>query len=287
MARQPFIWAALRALDKLLNALPHPMAVRIGASIGSAVGRFSSKRMKKTTARVERVLGVTHDEARRIAGAAYRNFGRDAVEMLRMPRMADKMSELVELNGEEHMQAALARGRGAILLSAHIGNWEYGAVLLAKKGYTVSAIMASQRDERITELAASLRNASGVKSVFKGFALREAVACLHRGEILAVLLDQDAREAGVVSDFLGLPASTPIGPLKIAQKSGVPIVPARCVRRADGITFKMTCEPPIIDITDIKETADLCNSYISEWIRRDPEQWMWMYPRWQTTLGDR
>lgn len=293
MKSQPAIWAGLRAFRALCGALPHETAVKLGGRLGTLVEHRSEKRVLKTRARVQRVLGVQEDRAEEIVSRAYTHFGRSLVEFLRLPKMASRLDELITLEGEDNLRQALDRGRGVIFLSAHIGCWEYGAALLARHGFPMNAIGAEQRDPRITAEIARLRACGGVKTVGKGLDLRAAIDCLKKKEILAILLDQDAREAGIVSPFLGLPASTPSGPIRLARKFGSPIAPVHIVRNPDGITMTMTIEPAFEGLDggpfgqDLQQAIDACNEAISRWIRETPEQWMWMYPRWATTLGDR
>jgi KDO2-lipid IV(A) lauroyltransferase len=293
MRRQPAIWASVLAFRSLCRALPHSAALSAGASLGRAVGRLSRKRFEKTRTRCARVLGVDRADAGRVVSGAYEHFGRCLAEFLRLPLMADRLTGLVDLEGVEFLREALAMGRGVIFLSAHIGNWEYGAALLARMGFPVNAIGAEQRDPRITDAVADTRRSVGVNHVSKGLGLKAALSCLKRGEVLCVLLDQDARDSGVVSPFLGLPASTPIGPIKLAGKFGAPVLPVRIIRRPDGERFSMTVYPPLEGRdgepfgADIRYAADRCNEVISSWIRETPEQWMWMYPRWASTTGDR
>ena len=278
---------------RLCNALPHEKALSLGAFVGSAVKRHSPKHAEKARLRVARILGVGENEASAIISDAYRNFGRSLVEFLRLPKMANELDNIVELSGEEHLRNAYNKGRGVIFLSAHFGNWEYGAALMAKRGFPMNAIGAEQRDARITAAIEMLRAGAGVNPVGKGLDLKAAVSCLRKGEILAVLLDQDARDAGLPSPFLGVPASTPVGALKLARKYGSPVVPAHIVRVKNGSRFKMLIEPPLEGKNgepfgeDLQYSVDLCNERISSWIRENPEQWLWMYPRWATTTGDR
>ena len=290
--RQPFIWFALTVFKKICRLLPHKAAVGIGAGLGAAVGFFSGKRAAKAVRRCMRILEITEKEAFGIVARAYRNFGRSLVEFIRLPLMLDSLPQIVALHGEENLKKAFSKGKGVIFLSCHIGNWEYAAALLAGMGYPMSAIGAEQRDERITDEIADLRQTAGVNPVGKGLDLKAAISALKRGEALAVLLDQDAKDAGVIVPFLGKPASTPIGPLKLSRKLGSPVVPAHIIRRDDGITFDMYIEPELGNASipfgeDIAGSAGLCNDVISGWIRKNPDQWMWMYPRWASTLNDR
>lgn len=293
MRKQPAVWAALQIFRRLCNALPHRIAIALGDALGRAVGRYAKEKAMKARARCSRVLGVDEHEAERIVAASYGHFGRSLVEFMRMPKMVGCLDEVVTLEGEGNLKEALDLGRGVILLSAHIGNWEYGAALLARRGFPVNAIGAEQRDPRITDAIDDLRRAGGVRPLGKGIDLREAISCLKRGEVLAVLLDQDARDRGVVSPFLGFPASTPLGPIRLSRKFGCPVVPIHAVRSADGWRFTTKIEPMLSGREgepfgeDIQYAVDRCNEVISGWIRENPEQWMWMYPRWATTLGDR
>jgi KDO2-lipid IV(A) lauroyltransferase len=156
----------------------------------------------------------------------------------------------------------------------------------------MNAIGAEQRDERITKAIADIRAAVGVNPVGKGLDLRAAIECLRRNEVLAVLLDQDARDAGVLSPFLGHLASTPTGPIKLASKIGSAVLPVHITRTYDGSRMTLVIDPPLEGRDgrpfgeDTQYAADKCNEVISGWIRETPEQWMWMYPRWESTLND-
>ena len=293
MKKQPLIWAALRVFRFLCSIFPHRAAIAIGGWLGLAVKKFSPARVDRARARCSRILGVSSEEAEQIVSESYSHFGRALVEFIRMPQMIGKLEELISLEGEEHLREAFARGKGVILLSAHIGNWEYAAALLASRGFPLYAIGAEQRDYRITNAIEELRRSAGVKPLGKGFDLKGALSCLKKGEGLCILLDQDAKEMGIVSPFLGFPASTPVGPLKMARKFGSAVVPAHLIRDADGVHMTLVIEPALEGRDgepfgeDVQYSADLCNEVISGWIRRNPGQWMWIYPRWATTLNDR
>jgi KDO2-lipid IV(A) lauroyltransferase len=237
------------------------------------------------------MLGVSEKKSREIIGGAYEHFGMALVEFIRLPVVCHELDRYVGTRGEEHIRKALELGKGAIFLSAHIGCWEYGAAICAKHGIPMNAIGAEQRDYRITQAIADLRSKAGVKPIGKGLDLRAAIDCLRRNEVLAVLLDQDAKEAGVLSPFLGHLASTPTGPIRLAAKLGSPVLPAHITRGGGRMT--LVIDPPLEGRDgrpfgeDIRYAADRCNGIISGWIRETPEQWLWMYPRWESTLGDK
>jgi KDO2-lipid IV(A) lauroyltransferase len=290
---QPVIWWSLRCFTLLCGALGHDTAVKLGGRVGKLIGFFSFSRKAKARSRAARMLGVSDERAREIISDAYEHFGRALVEFIRLPRTYGNIDEFVAVKGEENIRKALNVGHGAIFLSAHIGCWEYGAAVLAKHGVPMNALGAEQRDERITRAITDMRSSVGVKPVGKGMDLRAALTCLKKNEVLAILLDQNAKNGGILSPFLGHLASTHFGIIKIAHKYGIPVVPVHITRDGDGRRMTMIIETPLEGRDgrpfgeDIKYAVDKCNERISEWIREKPGQWMWMYPRWVSTLNDR
>ena len=217
---QPLIWHSLNIFRALCCRMEHERAVALGGKLGSLVARFSRKKVDEAVERCMKILGVPRARAEEIVRGAYEHFGRAAAEFARMPVMAERIDELVSSEGHEYLFDAVKSGRGAMLATAHIGNWEYSACWLAHHGLPINSLGADQRDERITELIKDLRRAGGAKALGKANDLKAMIKALQRGEVIAVPIDQDAKEAGVVSPFLGSPASTPLGPAKLAAKLG-------------------------------------------------------------------
>ncbi len=237
-----------------------------------------------------RALRVDRKRARKIVRGSYENLGRSVLEFASIGTRT-KVGSLVELQGEEHLERAFRRKKGVILMSAHLGNWEYGAALLSERGYPVNAIGADQREDRMTSLIKELREVRGVKTIGKGLDLKGAMRCLKKGELLAVLIDQDVRDRGVFVPFLGLPASTPFGIAKMARRLGATIIPCAVVRRGASHlhVFHMLASPWEEGFPPEGETMEAamtkCNDVVGELIRGTPDQWMWLYPRWATRPG--
>jgi lauroyl/myristoyl acyltransferase len=292
LKRQQGAWIGIRAFGALARCLPHESAVRLGGGLGLLAWLLSWKKVDAAERRCVRVLGVGVSEARRIVRESYKNHGRCAAEILRMEVMGGLMKDLFAIHGEENLREAYGKGKGVILLSAHLGNWELAASRVTRMGIPVEAIGAEQRDPRMTDLLFSLRASGGVTTIGKGLDLKGALRCLQGGKALAVLLDQDAKRKGVVVPFMGRPASTPYGPVKMSWKLGAPIVPVFCIRREDGFHFDLTFLPALeLPAEDggeeaVKAAAKACNDVLGEWIARFPGQWMWLYPRWASTVGD-
>lgn len=285
---QPLIWCLLSVFKNVVRALPHKSAVSLGGALGLMVAKATPKKFHEACARCQRILGVSKERAEEIVRGSYRHFGSAAAEFARLPIVAEDINSYVTCSGLEYIRDAVESKRGAILASAHIGNWEYGAAWIAHQGFPVNALGADQRDKRITELIKELRESGGVNALGKAGDLKAMVSALKRGELIAVPVDQDAKKFGVLSPFLGFPASTPTGPERLAARLGCDVIPIFCIRNSDGVTIDIKVYPPLAGRDgkpfgkDIQESADDLNMVISEEIRLHPEQWMWMYPRWES-----
>lgn len=285
---QSFMWYVLSAFRKIITILPHPAAVMLGGFVGSLIPLFTRNKLKESTDRCSRVLAISRKEAYGIVKRAYRNFGKSTAEFIRIPIMASKLDEIITVYGEENLREAYEARKGVFIVTAHIGNWEYAGAWCAQHGYPMNGLGTDQRDERFTGLIMELRKAGGMKPLGKASDLKAMMKALKAGEIIAVPVDQDAKRAGIVSPFLGYPASTPIGMAKLADKIGCAVVPAYCVRWLGTQKLELHFLPALKGRNgdpygkDLQSSIDDCNEVISEWIRKYPDQWMWMYPRWES-----
>ena len=290
--KNPKYWLFLRFFQKIVLLLPHSWGVALGGWVGLLLWTVDRSHVDAAESRCVKVLGVGVSLARGIVRRSYRNLGRGAAEFLRFPVMKGAFGKYVHVHGETHLQKILEEGKGVVLLTAHFGNWELSAARLAEMGYPINAIGASQRHHVITELIASLRESAGVRLLGKGFDLRRSVECLKAGEFLGVLLDQDPRDQGVVVPFLGVPASTPPGPVKMVYKRNARMVPLFIVRRQGGSHHDLYILPPLEGKEgkpfgeDLEESLRQCNDVLSSWIERYPDHWMWLYHRWASTTEE-
>lgn len=286
--RQPAVWAALSVFIWIVRRLPHKAALKFAGAAGALVPWFTRNNTRRSSQKCASVLGISYDEAYGITTRAYVHFAKAAAEFARLPIMVSEIKKIIRVHGEENLRAALAKGRGVILATAHLGNWEYAAAWCAQSGYPINGLGTDQRDDRITKLIIDLRSSGGTKALGKATDLRAMFKALSAGEIIAVPIDQDAKLNGVVSPFLGFPASTPVGVAKLAAKYGCAILPAFCIRAADGVTMDFHILPAMEGRDgrpygeDVQTSMDDCNAIISDWIMAYPDQWMWLYPRWES-----
>lgn len=283
-------YAAVRGGQAVVCALPAGAARELGALLGGFA--FSVLRVRRDVAvrQISRALGpdLTGREIERTALEAYRNFGRMTFEYARFPRLSRREIEAtVRVTGAEHLKAALAGGKGAILVAAHFGNWELAAAL-ATMGYPVSFLVGEQHNTLVDGLMNRLRQGLGVETIPLTGSLRGVFRALRANRIVAMLSDQDAGKGGVFVDFFGRPASTPYGPARFAVATGAPLIPGVAVRHPHGC-HELVIAPPVARAPSGATTEEaarvLTQAYTSvfeDFIRRRPDHYFWMHRRWKT-----
>jgi KDO2-lipid IV(A) lauroyltransferase len=200
----------------------------------------------------------------------------------------EELLGLTEVEGLEHMKAALARGRGVVSPIAHLGNWELQGVATAPL-IGPSAVIARPLDNAaLDRRLVSFRTSTGNVVIYKQKALAQILKTLRDGRVVAVMLDQNVQATdGIFVRFFGRPACTTTVAAALALKTGCAIVPAHCVRRADG-RYRMVYGPEV-EWTgtgrrdeDIAALTQRITSVIEGWVRETPEQWLWLHRRWKT-----
>ena len=288
---------AVALLLGLVRRLPQRLAVALGGLLGRLLWALSWRKVDRGEARCVAALGVGITVARGIVRRSFVNLGRSAVEFVRLDRMMPGLRETVTVEGRENLDRALARGRGALLMAAHIGNWELAGARLVLEGYSVVPLYTPQRNRGgLNDLIQHQRTAvAGMKMVpSEGAGLREAFRTLRRGGIVGFLQDLDARSEGIPVPFLGLPASAADGIVKLHRKFGSPVVPVLYFRRPDGISHTVVIQDILSDAldadgnpfgADMVKSLQMCHNVLEGWVRAYPDQWLWLLDRWESTLG--
>jgi len=233
---------------------------------------------------------LSERELKRIARGSWISLVRTAIEFLSMPRHLGNVCELIDLKGEDYLKDALSEGKGVILMVAHLGNWELGGATMAELGYPFCAIVRPQEVGVGEQLISSIRSRMGVDVISKKNALMAALRALKENKVVAILVDQHSRKNGVVVDFFGRPASTLASPAVLSLKTGCPVLPSFPIRMPDG-SFVGFWEPAIHPVDengrerDVVELTQEYTNLVEKYVRKYPDQWMWMHRRWRP--GDR
>jgi KDO2-lipid IV(A) lauroyltransferase len=281
--------AAVTLLPGLARALPRRVLLGLGGIAGLVAFRMLEDRREVTLENLRLALGESRSavERDRIARACWRNLGRHIVDTLTFPRFGrHSIGSLVTYDGLEHVRAAYARGRGVLIFSGHFGHWELTAMMQGHLGLPLVLLTRKLDNTRLDAALGRLRCCSGNRVVYKHRSLRGLLRALRRGDGVAIVIDQDARDDGVFVPFFGRPASTTASLARLALRTGAAVIPTFSVP-GDG-RHHIVYEPPLeLPTTDDPEADTLritaeCTAIIEKWVRRHPENWLWMHRRWKT-----
>ncbi len=298
--RQKETSSSRAALEKrLMSALGHRLESaswqscrRMGALIGLAFFKIGRRRRELAIDNVVKALGVSRVRATYIARRSAQNWGMTTCEFFHQRTASpQEIRDYVSLQGMEHLQAALQKGNGAILLTVHLGNWEVLAARLSQE-VPLSAIMRPLSNVSAQEHMTSVRRAVGMQLISKHAAARPSLKALRAGSALYILPDRHAGAEGALLPLFGHLTRFETAPARIAMMSGAPIVPVYGVRRepwrSDGrIEGRFS---PAFEVhaanRDEREAATIEGTKqviasIETAVRAHPDQWSWMLRRWR------
>ena len=218
---------------------------------------------------------ASEETLRQMARRTFRNFGKYLVDFFTFSRMTPaEVRRLVSIEHMVHLKEALRLGRGALLITAHLGNWELGGAIMAALGYRLNVVFLPQRMEKINRLFEEQRRERGMQLIPLGRAARGVLQAFRRKECVVMLADRDftAHRHSIV--FFGEPAQLSSGPARIAMKTRVPIVPSFVLRQPDD-TFMLRFYPPILvgDGDQVEDIENKIGKVMESEIARHPTQW--------------
>lgn len=271
---------------RLLGGLTGHLPPRIGYWLATWTGRLlynlSPRLRHAVTDNIRHVVGPEPDESevQALVRQTCVNLNKGHFDLFRVRRLsADEIEEMVQAEGWENLEQVLAQGRGAIIFSAHVGNVDLVVQLSVIRG--IPAITPVQRiePERLFQYTMSLRTSHGLKMIPTDKPMFGLLRALKRGEIVGLAADRDVAESGRVVDFFGSPTRLPDGPVRLALRTGVPLVPAFAHRLPDN-SFRVRIEPPL-ELTrtedvesDVAAGMEMVVTAMERHIAQHPEQWL-------------
>jgi len=284
-------YALFRVVATVLGALPERIALALGAALGWLGGCVLRVRRADVDRHLARSFSDRSAAWRRwVARASYAHLGREAVSTFRVTsRGPEEVVARTTMVGFAAFQAAVAEGRGVILVTGHLGNWEIGGAAFSARGLPVDAVAKRMANRLFDADLEAWRRRVGVRLLLDlPDAPREALRSLRDGHVLGLIADQNAREHGLFVPFFGREASTFRGPALFALRAGAPIflgvsyrepgVPARyrVVVERIGIAPSGDLEQDVRALTLAHTEA------LERAIRLAPEQYFWQHLRWKT-----
>lgn len=269
------------------RALPEKLAYWVGLRIADLFYFLNRKAREGVRANLSVIF-----EARGIVPAelalsgltrkTFQYFGKYLVDFFRFANLTpQEVRRRISIEHGEYLADVAARGRGGILVTAHYGNWELAGAVLAALGYSVNAVVLTQRLEKINEMFQKQRERRGIHVIPDRASPFTLLRCLKRGEFVALLADRDFHGTGELVPFFGRPTPLPTGPARLAWLSRAPIVVGFLIREVDD-TFRLRIFPPLWpEEADSPETLmSRVASYLETEIAERPYQWFMFEPFW-------
>jgi len=219
----------------------------------------------------------------KVGQSIMRAYNRMLFEFFRLPHLSrEELLGAVEVEGREHLDQAVARGRGVIITCSHVGNWELAAVVVAHWGYVLHAVAGVQLSRWLTPAVRETKSELSIHTVSPEDGFRKLLRALERNELIALMVDGDIYSHGVQVEMFGRETRFPAGPGVLAQRTGALIVPGICERVGPG-RFRIQIEPAL-DPAAFPTTAALSQALatVTEGhIRSHVDQWCIFRPLWE------
>lgn len=219
-----------------------------------------------------------------------RSIGRIAFALAKLPSWSEgEVRKNVDFVGMEHFRRARSRGKGVMLLTAHLGNWELGALAHGAVESPVHVMVRPIDNPLVDRLVQGLRSTHGNAVIVKRNSARQVLQVLRNNGTVGILADQNAvREEAVFVEFFGIPAAANKGFAQLALRSGAAVVPA--VALWDGASGRHVVEyGPEMEVIrtgdasrDIQVNTQRFQQALEERIRKHPGEWLWAHARWKT-----
>jgi len=289
--RQWFEFAAVWLLLKFLGLLPRPAARSLGAWLG-AFAFHTLPRLRSVGRRnLEFALPLESIAAREsILRRLYRNLGWQLAEFCQMPRYTrTHAASIARYSGLEHYLAASELGRGVLIVTGHLGAWELSSFYHSLMGHPMNMVIRRLDNVRVDALVNSIRCMHGNKVLHKDDFARGLLGAMRNGETVGILMDTNMTPPqGVFVDFFGRPACTASGLARVALKTNAAVLPGFMLWEEAEKKYVLHFGPQLElirsgdDEQDISVNTALFTRVIEDYIRRYPDQWLWVHRRWKT-----
>ena len=280
---------ALRGIFSALGALSWDNAAAVGETIGAAGYRPLGIRRGVVERQIAAAFpGFPRDRVLEVARASYEHLGRSAVETALLPSLGRSgvLYLFDEADWWETLERARAQGRGVIIVTGHLGNWELAGSYVAARGMPLDVIVRRMGNPLFDRFLNDTRERIGMRVVYDAAAVRRTPRALREGSAVAFLADQGVLGlASTFVPFFGRPAKTPRGPAVFALRFKAPVVFACALRKPNGRFVMHFEDVPVQDTGDRDADVDAIvatyTATLERWVRRAPEQYFWQHRRWR------
>ena len=281
------VWLLVRSLQ----ALPRPVARSAGIGLGYLVYLVHPRLRKVGMRNLEIALPELHKAQRRkIIRKVFAGLGRQLAEFCRFPKYTLKnISEVIIYDGIENFEAARARGKGVLFLTSHLGGWEISSFMHSLHGHAMHIVARSLDNPYVDRLVTKYRTLHGNQIFDKDDYARGLLGALRNGETVGILMDTNMTPPqGIFADFFGTPACTASGLARVALKTDAAVLPGFAIWDWNLRKYRLHMAPALElmrsgdNEADIAANTALFNRVIESFVRKYPEQWLWVHRRWKT-----
>jgi KDO2-lipid IV(A) lauroyltransferase len=280
-------WLLIRGI----SILPRPVARAAGIGLGQLVYLLHGKLRRVGMRNLQLAFPQkSAHERRRILRGEFTSLGRQLAEVCLFPSYTrENVTKIVVYDGFENFERAEARGKGVIYLTAHLGGWELSAFSHSIQGHPLHVVMRSMDNPFLDRFITHLRTMHGNRAVDKDNFVRGLLSAMKAGETVGILMDTNMTPPqGVFVDFFGIPACTASGLARIALRTDAAVVPGFTIWDRELRKYRLRFDPALALIRTGDEEADivantaLFTKVIEQYVRRYPDQWLWVHRRWKT-----
>lgn len=275
----------------LLRLLPRGLARRCGAGIAATAWHLLS-RLRSVGARNLEIAFPewSHLERRLVLRSTYRHLGLLLAEFCKMPGYTrDQASKFIRYEGLENYLRARDRGKGVLVVTGHLGAWELSSFYHSLMGWPMGMVIRRLDNPLIDSMVNSIRCLHGNRVIHKDDFARGIIEEMRSGQTVGILMDTNMTPPqGVFVPFFGIEACTASGLARIARKTGAAVLPGFLLWEPSESRYVLHFGTELeVDATEDAEADALTNTArftgaIESYIRRYPDQWLWMHRRWKT-----
>jgi Kdo2-lipid IVA lauroyltransferase/acyltransferase len=289
--RRKLEYAAAWPFIKVLGLMPRSLSRAFAIGLAQIVCLLHF-RLRQVGMRNLAMVFPEKSEAERthILRGVFISLGRQLAELCQFPKYTpENVDEVVVYDGLENYERAYARGKGVLFLTAHFGAWELSAFAHSLHGHWLHIVMRPMDNEFLDRLLEHYRTMHGNKTVAKDDFVRGLLAAMKAGETVGILMDTNMTPPqGVFVDFFGIPACTASGLARIALRTDAAVVPGFTIWDPALQKYRLRFDPARALIrtgdleADIAANTQIFTKVIEDYVRRHPEQWLWVHRRWKT-----
>jgi KDO2-lipid IV(A) lauroyltransferase len=284
-------WLVL-AVARTLGLMPRSLARLFSGVLASLAYHLLGRLRRVGERNLDLALPAINSKTKKaeILRGVYRHLGWQLVEFCRMPRYTARNTEgWIRTEGLEHYLVAQAKGKGVLVLTGHLGAWELSSFYHSLMGHPMGLVIRRLDNRTLDEFVNDIRCLHGNRVLHKDDFARGLLTAMRAGDTVGILMDTNMTPPqGVFVDFFGLAACTASGLARVALKTGAAVLPGFMLWEPADQKYVLHFGPELVfaetdnNEADILAATQQCNDVLESWIRRYPDQWLWIHRRWKT-----